>query len=71
LDKNIDPVQGAEAYEAALQEAGNQDYMIVVISGAAHILTTAKTGCLNENWGTSYLPEYLETMETWLQDHAD
>ena len=70
LDKNIDPVQGAEAYEAALQKAGNQDYLIVVISGAAHILTPAKTGCLNENSGTSYAPEYLETMETWLQDHA-
>jgi pimeloyl-ACP methyl ester carboxylesterase len=71
LDKNIDPVQGAEAYEAALTKAGNQDYQIVVIPGVAHILTPAKTGCLNEPVSTSYVPEYLETMDTWLQDHAD
>jgi pimeloyl-ACP methyl ester carboxylesterase len=67
LDKNIDPVQGAEAYEAALGKAGNQDYRIVVIPGVAHILTSAETGCLGENWGTSYAPEYLEIMEAWLQ----
>ena len=59
LDKNIDPVQGAEAYEAALQKVGNQDYQIVVIPGVAHTLTPAKTGCLLEAWGTSYAPEYL------------
>jgi hypothetical protein len=67
LDKNIDPVQGAEAYEAALQKAGNQDYQILVIPGVAHNLAPARTGCLNEQWGTSYAPEYLETMEAWLQ----
>ena len=67
LDKNIDPVQGAEAYEAALQKAGNPDYQIVVIPGVSHILTPAETGCLNETWGMSYSPEYLETMEAWLQ----
>ncbi|NIS81650.1 MAG: prolyl oligopeptidase family serine peptidase, partial [Anaerolineales bacterium] len=67
LDKNIDPVQGAEGYEAALRKAGNQDYRIVVIPGVAHTLTPAKTGCLTEMWETSYAPEFLETMETWLQ----
>ena len=67
LDKNIDPVQGAEAYEAALQAAGNQDYRIVVIPGVAHTLTSAKTGCLNETWGTNYASKYLQTLEAWLQ----
>jgi hypothetical protein len=67
LDKNIDPVQGAEAYEAALQAAGNQDYRIVVIPGVAHTLTTARTGCLNETWGANYAPKYLQTLEAWLQ----
>lgn len=67
LDKNIDPVQGAEAYESALQKAGNQNYRIVVIPGVAHTLVPAKTGCLNESWGSQVAPEYLETMEAWLQ----
>jgi dipeptidyl aminopeptidase/acylaminoacyl peptidase len=52
LDKNIDPIQGAEAYEAALQAAGNQDYQIVVLPDSAHVFVTK--------------PEYLETMELWL-----
>jgi pimeloyl-ACP methyl ester carboxylesterase len=67
LDKNIDPVQGAEAYEAALQKAGNQDYQVVFIPGVAHTLVPAETGCLDESWGTELAPEYLETMEAWLQ----
>ena len=67
LDKNIDPVQGAEAYEATLTKAGNQDYQIVVIPDVAHILTPAKTGCLNEPVSTGYAPEYLEALETWLK----
>ncbi len=52
-DTIIDPVQGAEAYEAALQAAGNQDYQIVVLPNSAHVFTN--------------LPEYHSTMETWIQ----
>jgi pimeloyl-ACP methyl ester carboxylesterase len=70
LDKNVDPVQGAEAYEAALQKAGNEDYQVVVIPGVAHTLVPDETGCLNETWGTTLAPEYLETMEAWLQARA-
>jgi pimeloyl-ACP methyl ester carboxylesterase len=68
LDKNIDPVQGRDAYEAALQKAGNQDYLVVYIPGVAHPLVPAETGCLNEDWGSEVVPEYLETMEQWLQE---
>jgi hypothetical protein len=67
LDKNIDPVQGAAAYEAALQQAGNQDYQVETIPDVAHTLVPAKTGCLNETWGSKLAPEYLEALETWLQ----
>jgi pimeloyl-ACP methyl ester carboxylesterase len=67
LDKNIDPVQGAEAYEVALRSAGNQDYQIEVLPNVGHVLTPAKTGCISESSGTTYAPEYLETMEAWIQ----
>jgi pimeloyl-ACP methyl ester carboxylesterase len=67
LDKNIDPVQGAEAYEEALKMAGNSEFQIVVIPGVGHILTPANTGCLNESTGTNYAAEYLETLEAWIQ----
>ena len=68
LDKNIDPVQGAQAYETALQTAGNQDYQIEVIPGVEHVLMPAKTGCIGESTSREYAPEYLETMEIWLQN---
>jgi pimeloyl-ACP methyl ester carboxylesterase len=67
LDKNIDPVQGAQAYEAALQKAGNKDYQIEVIPGVAHVLMPAETGCIGESGSREYAPEYLNTLETWLQ----
>ena len=67
LDKNIDPVQGAEAYKNALQKAGNKDYQINVISGVGHILVPMETGCIGESGGREYAPEYLETLEEWLQ----
>jgi pimeloyl-ACP methyl ester carboxylesterase len=67
LDKNIDPVQGAEAYKAALERAGNQDSQVVVIPGAGHVLVPARTGCLGEGGGRQYVPEYLEILDAWLQ----
>jgi pimeloyl-ACP methyl ester carboxylesterase len=71
LDKNIDPVQGAVAYKAALQSAGNQDYQIKVLQDVGHVLTPAKTGCMNELSGSTYTPEYLEVLEKWLQQLSE
>jgi pimeloyl-ACP methyl ester carboxylesterase len=68
LDKNIDPVQGAQAYKAALVRAGNHYYRIEIIPGAGHVLTPATTGCINESGGRDYVPQYLEIMEEWLQN---
>jgi len=63
LDKNIDPVQGAQAYKAALEEAGNKDYMITVIQNAGHVLAPAVTGCIDEFVSNEYVPEYLNILE--------
>ncbi len=67
LDKNVDPIEGTEAWEADLQEAGNPDSRVVLIPGAAHTLASARTGCLNEGWSSQLAPEYLEILEDWLQ----
>ena len=56
-DRIVDPVQGAEAYEAALQEAGNQHYHIEVLSQAAH--------------NFEHLKEYQELLESWIQNLAE
>jgi hypothetical protein len=56
LDPDVDPVQGARAYQAALQAAGNQDYQIETLPGVGHVFVTDA--------------EYLRTLETWLQHRA-
>lgn len=66
LDKNIDPVQGALAYETALSAAGNRDYTIKVLEGAGHVLAPATTGCLDEAVPAQYVEEYLNILEDWL-----
>ena len=66
LDKNIDPIQGAHAYETALQEADNTSYIIKVIPDVGHILTPTITGCFSESVSNEYAQEYLDTMEDWL-----
>jgi pimeloyl-ACP methyl ester carboxylesterase len=52
-DMDVDPVQGAEAYEAALQAAGNRDYQIQVIPRVGHVFV--------------HSPRYLDTLEVWIQ----
>ena len=40
LDVNIDPVQGAEAYEVGLEAAGNRDYKVEVLNSAAQVFVS-------------------------------
>jgi len=68
LDKNVDPVQGAQAYETALEQAGNQDYLIKVIQAAGHVMAPATTGCLDEHVPAEYVPEYLDILDNWLSN---
>jgi pimeloyl-ACP methyl ester carboxylesterase len=65
-DTQVDPVQGAQAYEQALQKAGNQHYRVELIPGVNHGLVPAETGCMDEALPRMYAPEYLELMEEWL-----
>lgn len=68
LDKNIDPVQGMEAYEASLQAAGNKDFLVKMIDRAGHVMSEVETGCIGEYVSPAYMNEYLETLELWLLD---
>lgn len=65
-DTQVDPFQGAQAYEEALQKAGNQNYRVELIPGVAHCLDFAETGCMDEYRPRVYAPEYLDLMEEWL-----
>jgi pimeloyl-ACP methyl ester carboxylesterase len=65
-DTQVDPFQGVQAYQEALQKAGNQNYRVELIPGVAHVLALAETGCMNEHRRRVYAPEYLDLMEEWL-----
>ena len=73
-DTQIDPIQGARAYEEALERAGNPSFRIELIPGADHNIILSETGCLDErerrplNGWTNYAPEYLDTLEEWLKN---
>jgi len=74
LDKNVDPLQGMEAYQAALEKAGNPNFRVKLIKGSDHNIIISETGCeteryvrTREGW-SNYDPEYLKMMEEWLQD---
>jgi pimeloyl-ACP methyl ester carboxylesterase len=71
-DTQVDPFQGAQAYEEALQQAGNQNYRVELIPGVDHNIVLCESGCMDArdrrsraDW-LKYAPEYLDWMEEWL-----
>jgi pimeloyl-ACP methyl ester carboxylesterase len=71
-DRQVDPIQGSQAYVQALQQAGNQSFQVILIPDADHNIVLCETGCLSErdsrpfvDW-LNYAPEYLDLMEEWL-----
>lgn len=71
LDKNVDPIQGASAYRAAINEAGNGYSKVVVFPGVDHDMIPCKTGCMSERMARSRWRAhsgYLEDMIQWLSE---
>jgi pimeloyl-ACP methyl ester carboxylesterase len=73
-DTQVDPIQGVQAYQEALQRAGNPNFRVELISGTDHNIILSQTGCLDERekrspteW-TRYAPEYLDILEEWLRE---
>lgn len=73
-DTQVDPFQGAMAYQEALERAGNPNSRVELIPGADHNIILSETGCLEERekrwpreW-TKYAPEYLDILEEWLKE---
>ncbi len=73
-DTQVDPIQGMQAYEAALERAGNKNFRIELIPGVDHCMVVAKTGCLKEIFSRSREERlnhgklYLDIIEEWLSD---
>jgi hypothetical protein len=71
-DVQVDAEQNAPAVEAALAEAGNEDYEIVVLPNANHLFQEAGTGGFSEYGAlpAEFLPDFLPTILSWLQAHV-
>lgn len=73
-DTQADPVQGVQAYKAALERAGNKNFRIEFIPGVDHNLIISETVSLIERSKRSrsewqnYLKLYLDIIEKWLNE---
>lgn len=66
-DIQVDPRQGSEAYQAALERAGNPFFRVEVIPGVGHTLSPATAdGCRVAGGSTS--PRYLELLDEWIEN---
>jgi pimeloyl-ACP methyl ester carboxylesterase len=65
LDKNIDPVQGAEAYAAAFAAGGHELSEVELIPGVGHTMQEQETGCMGEPGG-SVSDRYRELLDKWI-----
>jgi pimeloyl-ACP methyl ester carboxylesterase len=71
-DTQVDPIQGMQAYKAALERAGNENYRIELIPGVDHCMIVTETGCLKEIFNRSREERlahgklYLDIIEKWL-----
>ena len=71
-DNNVDPVQGVEAYRAALKAAANEFYRVEMIPNANHMLFATQTGCAREimqqvqKGDATFAPGLLAVLAEWL-----
>lgn len=70
LDKSIDPIQGAAAYEEALQKAGNTNSHVELIPGVGHTLLEQETGCSGDPPG-GYSDRYIELIDDFIEMLAE
>lgn len=71
-DVQVDAEQNAPPLEAALQQAGNEDYTIVILPDANHLFQQAKTGSTSEygELPAEFTPDFLPTIIDWLLDRV-
>ena len=71
-DAQVDAAQNAPVVNAALAEAGNTDYAIVVLPEANHLFQAADTGAFTEysTLPAEFTPDLLPTIITWLHTHV-
>jgi len=72
-DVQVDDQQNAEPLAEALEQAGNEDFEIIVLPDANHLFQSANTGGTDEYFqlGPEFTPDFLPTITDWLLAHVD
>jgi dipeptidyl aminopeptidase/acylaminoacyl peptidase len=71
-DTQINPFQAIDAYNNALQKAGNNFYRIELINGVDHNMCPSNSGCLNEiaeqnrSGIYSFSEKYYDVIKNWI-----
>jgi dienelactone hydrolase len=68
-DRQVPVAESSAALAAALAQAGNRDFTLIIYPGASHAVGKTRTGELREEW-TGYAPGYLEDMTAWVLQQA-
>lgn len=69
-DTQVDPHQGAAAYQKNLQAAGNPFYEVKILPGADHNMSLSETGCLKEQQQrkkSQMVPALADEVTDWLK----
>lgn len=72
LDTQVDPFQGAVAFQIALERGRNRRFSVKIFPEANHGIMWSDTGCFGEmrsplgDKPVGLVQEYLDTMERWL-----
>src|SRR5918992_1154469 len=67
LDRATPPVESVAAYQAFLDQAGNQHYTLRTIGGAEHALRASATGY---DRSEEFAPGYVDLVGSWVADVA-
>lgn len=73
LDVQVDDEQNAPALQAALEEAENPDFEVVVLADANHLFQKAETGAPEEyaTLPAEFTPDFLPTVVSWIRARVD
>jgi len=66
FDHRVDPIQGVDAYQAALQ-GGHSLSQAILLETAGHTLNYTRSGCSDVS-GRTYVAKYLDHTEGWLRE---
>jgi dienelactone hydrolase len=72
LDSNVQPAVNRPLMEAALRESGDEDFTILVLAGADHIMLEERARAVNGFVDSRrFVPDFFPRLFEWLERHLE